>query len=70
MAVIYREDGVIWVACDRCTLTMFGGWADDSREDVIRPMQRQGWEIGKRIMCPYCREETGGDEHDEGATTH
>ncbi len=57
--MIYNEEGVIWVKCDNCCLTMFGGFACDSRDDVINPMKRQGWTFGNRALCPYCTRDEG-----------
>jgi len=52
--MIYMEDGTIWVACDKCTLTLFGGFTGEGRMDVINPLIRQGWTFGDKILCPGC----------------
>ena len=57
--MIYNEDGTIWVKCDNCLLTMFGGFEGDSKDDVVNPMKRHGWTFGDRVLCPHCVEDEG-----------
>ena len=47
----------IWVTCDKCGLTMFGGFAGASMPDVMRPYKMHGWMFGKQVVCQFCNEE-------------
>lgn len=58
--MIYTEDGTIWVACDKCTFTLFGGFAGDGKYDVINPLIRHGWTFKDRVLCPECAKEEQG----------
>lgn len=55
--MIYTQDGTIWVECDKCTFTMFGGFKGDGKMDVINPLIRFGWTFTDRALCPECAKE-------------
>lgn len=54
---VYAENSETWAICDVCNLTMFAGFNSSAEE--VKSLSRFGWTFGKRVLCPYCSQETG-----------
>lgn len=46
-----------WVSCDKCTLTLFGGFTPTDMIDMQASMRMHGWTFGHQVLCPYCNKE-------------
>lgn len=55
--MIYTQDGTVWVSCDSCKFTMFGGFEGASKEDVIMPLIKHGWTFRGKVLCSFCEQE-------------
>lgn len=55
--MVYTENSETWASCDKCGFTEFAGFNAGPQE--VRGLSRWGWTFGKRVLCPYCSEETG-----------
>lgn len=54
--MVYTENTETWCECDGCHLTIFAGF-NAKIEEVKSSFVRDGWTIGKKVTCPYCKRE-------------
>ena len=54
--MVYTENTETWCECDGCHLTIFAGF-NATIEEVKSSFVRDGWTIGKKVACPYCKME-------------
>lgn len=55
---IRRSGPEVWVSCDDCRFTVFGGF-DVSKSGLVSTLGADGWTFDGRIVCPWCNEESG-----------
>ena len=55
---VYQKGAETWCECDNCHLTLFAGF-DTTANEIKRGFSRDGWTIGKRVLCDVCAKDPG-----------
>ena len=55
--MIYNDRGTIWVECDVCKFTLFGGFTGSNKSDVTSPLIKHGWTFQDKVLCPECSQQ-------------